>query len=79
MVTPLKVFGTGQVTLPKAWRDQYKTVNFIAQETPQGLLIKPLLDVVYYEDGDESFGLSFPLGIDAKQLAKNLEKANGKI
>ena len=79
MITTLKVFGTGQITLPKAWRKQYKTDHFVAQDTPQGLLIKPLVDVFYYEDGDDHFGLSFPLGIDAKELARNLEKANGEV
>ncbi|MFH1218255.1 MAG: AbrB/MazE/SpoVT family DNA-binding domain-containing protein [Candidatus Peregrinibacteria bacterium] len=79
MITTLKVFGTGQVTLPKAWRKQYNTDHFVAQETPQGLLIKPLVDVFYYEDGDDYFGLNFPTGIDANELARNLEKANGKI
>ena len=79
MITTLKTFGTGQVTLPKAWRDKFKTDHFIAQDTPQGLLIKPLVDAFYYEDGDDYFGLSFPLGMNAKELARNLEKANGEI
>ena len=79
MISTLKVFGTGQVTLPKAWRKQYKTDHYIAQETPQGLLIKPLVDVFYYEDGDDYFGLNFPTGIDAKELAITLKKANGEV
>ncbi len=79
MITTLKIFGTGQITLPKAWREQYKTDHFVAQETSQGLLIKPLVDTFYYEDGDDYFGLNFPMGIDAKELARNLEKANGDL
>ena len=79
MITTLKLFGTGQITLPKVWREKFNTEHFIAQETSQGLLIKPLVDVFYYEDGDDYFGLSFPLGIDAKELARNLEKANEEI
>jgi hypothetical protein len=80
MITTLKSFGTGQVTLPKAWREKFKTDHFIAQETSQGLLIKPLVeDGFYYEEDENSFGISFPLGIDAKELARNLEKANAEI
>ncbi|MDR1987812.1 MAG: AbrB/MazE/SpoVT family DNA-binding domain-containing protein [Candidatus Peribacteria bacterium] len=29
----LKLFNTGQVTLPKSWRDKYNTNNFLAIET----------------------------------------------
>ncbi len=80
MITTLKSFGTGQVTLPKAWREKFKTDHFIAQETSQGLLIKPLVEEgFYYEEDENSFGISFPLGIDAKELARNLEKANAEI
>lgn len=79
MITTLKLFGTGQITIPKIWRDKYKTDSYIAQETPHGLLIKPLVDKLFYEDGEDYFGISFPLGIDAKELAIKLEEANGKI
>lgn len=67
----LKVFGKGQVTLPKEWRSKYDTDQFMAIETPQGLLIKPIEPVVYFEDGD-SFGLEFPTGVSAKELAADL-------
>jgi len=79
MITTLKLFGTGQITIPKAWREKYKTDQFIAQDTPQGLLIKPMVEEFFYEDGDGYFGLNFPLGIDAKELASKLKKANGEI
>ena len=39
----LKLFNSGQVTLPKKWRDQFDTDLFIAEETKEGLLIKPIL------------------------------------
>ncbi|MCQ4138778.1 hypothetical protein NOM92_02600 [Chryseobacterium sp. EO14] len=39
----LKSFNSGQVTLPKKWRDQFDTDLFIADETKEGLLIKPIL------------------------------------
>lgn len=79
MFTPLKIFGTGQVTLPKEWRDKVKTLHLIAEETPQGLLIKPLTTVEYYEMDEENFGLNFPMGMEASKLLKELKKADKKI
>lgn len=80
MITTLKLFGTGQITLPKAWREKFKTDHFIAQETSQGLLIKPLVeDGFYYELEDGEFGISFPIGMDAKIVAENLRKANEEL
>lgn len=79
MVTTSKIFGKGQITLPKEWRDKHKTNIVIIRETPQGLLIKPLQDEVYYEIDEENFGINFPSGISAKVLAEKLRKANAKI
>ncbi|OGJ49217.1 hypothetical protein A2335_05060 [Candidatus Peregrinibacteria bacterium RIFOXYB2_FULL_32_7] len=78
-IVPLKLFGKGQITLPKFWRDKYDTDNFIAEETAQGLLIKPLVKVNYYELSDDNFGLNFPTGIEAGELLKKLKKMNGKL
>lgn len=75
----LKIFGKGQVTLPKEWREKVKTNYFITEETPQGLLIKPLVESTYYEIDEENFGLHFPQGIPASKLAKELKKAHAKI
>lgn len=79
MISTLKIFGKGQVTLPKEWRDRVKTEHFIVEETPQGLLIKPIVESTYYEMDEENFGLHFPTGISASKLADNLKKANAKI
>lgn len=76
---PLKLFGKGQVTLPKEWREKANTEYFIAEETSQGLLIKPLSEVVYYEIDEENFGLHFPTGISASKLAAKLKKANARL
>ncbi|MDP2670221.1 MAG: AbrB/MazE/SpoVT family DNA-binding domain-containing protein [bacterium] len=52
----IKSFNTGQITLPKKWRSKYPTKHYIAEETEEGLLIKPLLyesskdEVIYYEN-----------------------------
>ena len=32
------------MTLPKKWRDKYKTKVYVAKETSQGLLIVPFTD-----------------------------------
>jgi len=72
------MFNSGQVTLPKKWREQFDTRKFIAEETTEGLLIKPLQEAVYYED-EESFGLHFPMGISADELEKKLKEANEKL
>ncbi|MBI4234922.1 AbrB/MazE/SpoVT family DNA-binding domain-containing protein [Candidatus Peregrinibacteria bacterium] len=78
-ISTAKIFGTGQVTLPKKWRDKIKTRNIIIEEVPQGLLIKPLTESFYYEMDDISFGINFPLGIKAENLAKELKKANAGL
>lgn len=78
-MTTLKTFGKGQVTLPKAWREKVGAEFFVAEETPQGLLIKPIVESTYYEIDEENFGLHFPQGISASKLAKELKKANAKI
>ncbi len=46
MITTLKEFGRGQITLPKRWRDRFQADNYIAKETSLGLLIIPLTDSV---------------------------------
>lgn len=40
----LKLFNTGQVTLPKSRRQQFDTNLFLAEETEQGLIIKPIIN-----------------------------------
>lgn len=44
MITVLKEFGRGQVTLPKKWREKFGTNVYIGKETSQGFLIVPLQD-----------------------------------
>jgi len=44
MFSILKEFGRGQITLPKKWRDRFKTHVYAARETSQGLLIVPITD-----------------------------------
>lgn len=79
MITPLKLFGKGQITLPKIWRDKFDTKLFVAEEVSEGLLIKPLVEKYYYEIDESNFGLYFPSGIEAKKLAKSLKKAHARL
>lgn len=79
MLSVLKMFGKGQITLPKKWRDKVDSEYFVAEETPQGLLLKPLKKSVYYEVEEEKFGINFPNGINAGELKKQLKKANAKL
>ncbi len=44
MISILKEFGRGQITLPKKWRERFNTNVYIAKYTSQGLLIVPLED-----------------------------------
>jgi len=44
MITILKEFGRGQVTLPKKWRERFNTKVYIAKTTSQGLLIMPFTE-----------------------------------
>lgn len=79
--TPLRMWGQGAVTLPKKWRDQFNTKNFMAVETKKGLLIQPVkeAEVEYYEDGPHRFGLHFPNGIDAKELYDRMKLASDQL
>ncbi|MCP4523016.1 MAG: AbrB/MazE/SpoVT family DNA-binding domain-containing protein [Candidatus Gracilibacteria bacterium] len=66
----LKSFNTGQVTLPKKWREQFHTKNFIATETKKGLLIQPIedkTDSVYYEN-KQGFGIYSESGINPDDI-----------
>lgn len=74
----LKLFNTGQVTLPKEWRKKHGTKNFIATETPEGLLIQPLekKKVVYFEKKD-GFGLYAEEGLPVDEIVDKIKKIHG--
>ena len=75
----LSMFNTGQITLPKKWREKFKTKKFIAEETKEGLLIKPIEkdETVFYEDKN-GFGLYCENGIDVKKIEKAIDKLNNE-
>jgi bifunctional DNA-binding transcriptional regulator/antitoxin component of YhaV-PrlF toxin-antitoxin module len=74
MLYTLKSFNTWQITLPKAWRSKYKTQNFTAEETSEGLLIKPLNSngTVYYED-KQGFGLYAEDWLDTNAIIQSIK------
>lgn len=78
MIHTLSMFNTGQVTLPKSWRAKFKTNKFVAEETSEGLLIKPLVkdETVYYED-EKGFGIYCENGLDIEKFKKAIKKMNG--
>jgi hypothetical protein len=63
------------MTLPKKLRGKFQTIHYIAQEVPDGVLLRPVEEVQYYENPDGSFGVKFPYGIEAGKLAKMMRKA----
>jgi bifunctional DNA-binding transcriptional regulator/antitoxin component of YhaV-PrlF toxin-antitoxin module len=73
----LKMFNTGQITLPKKWRSKYKTKHFVAKETKNGLLIEPISkdEVVYYENED-GCGLYCESGLDIDAIQEAIRKLN---
>lgn len=79
MIHTLSMFNTGQVTLPKSWREKHKTRKFIAEETADGALIIRPLDkdkTVYYESKD-GFGLYCADGLDSDKILAQIKKLNG--
>lgn len=77
-VFTLKLFNTGQVTLPKAWRKKFKTKVFLAKETKDGLLIQPLekSDITYFENKD-GFGIYCESGLPVDDILSKIKKFHG--
>ena len=83
MIYTLSMFNTGQVTLPKKWREKHKTKKFVAEEIGDSLLIKPIRKdkVIYYEDKNR-FGIYCESGLDIEKFRKAMriiEKEDEKI
>jgi bifunctional DNA-binding transcriptional regulator/antitoxin component of YhaV-PrlF toxin-antitoxin module len=81
MIYTLKMFNTGQVTLPKKWREECDTSHFVAEETQEGLLIKPLeeksKEIVYYENKDE-FGIYCEAGLPVDKIIAKIQELHGE-
>ena len=77
--TAITLRPNGSMTLPKKMRSKYNTMHYIAMEVPEGVLLKPVEEIQYYEEADGSFGLRFPMGIEAGKLASMMKKANKQM
>ena len=85
MTYTLSMFNTGQITLPKKWRSRQSTNKFIAEETDQWLLIKPIKfsskdDFSSFTDENITLtedSISFEKPVNAKLLAELLKKNHG--
>jgi len=78
MTYTLKLFNTGQVTLPKKWREKYNVKNFIAIEKEDWLLIKPLIEEkkskTYYYENKEWFWIFNEDWIDSEDLINKIKE-----
>jgi len=77
----LTMFNTGQVTLPKLWREKWGTKHFLAKETDKGLLIEPIDekkndDVVYYEN-EKEFGIYCKNGLPVDKIINAINEIHG--
>ena len=79
VLATLNVQKTGMITLPKKWRDRHPALRMIAEETPEGLLIRPVSEIEYYEEENGSFGLRFPLGMDMRRFQKMFLAAEKRL
>ena len=70
-----KIFGSGQVTLPKRWREGIETDTVSVQEKEGELRIIPIKTeasgVIF-----DSAKVGHPEGVEIKQFLKALKKAN---
>lgn len=85
----LKSFGTGQITLPKKWRSQFRSPYFRARVSKQALVISPVdednilgveetnekIDEPGYTKIIEAKKLGYPNGIPAQIFLKALRES----
>lgn len=69
--TVLKLFGTGQVTLPKKWRTQFKTKYYTAMIEDNKIILMPLEEEKVFFDADE---FNDGKGIEINAFYKTLKK-----
>jgi len=80
----LSMFNTGQVTLPKKWRDKYPAKKYIARPQGNKLVLEPLEDFSisdlekmvepFAEETKDRAGIRFTKPIDAGVLAQYTKK-----
>lgn len=81
----LSLFNSGQITLPKKFRDKFRTNKYVGVEKDGGIFIKPLFvkqcDIenywddqnVNFETDDSNWKVQFKNGIPAKNLEQELQ------
>ena len=77
--TTITLRPNGSMTLPKKLRTKYQTIHYIAMEVPEGVLLKPLEEIEYYEKKDGTVGVHFPYGIEMNRLLGMVRKANDEL
>ena len=81
--TILKQFGSGQITIPKKWREELKAPYFKATRRGHDIVLTPLetdnpndpYPALFHEDKN-GCSLTFPKGIPAGEFLKRLKKAD---
>lgn len=82
--TTLSLFGTGQITLPKKWRKQFNTKEFIAVLKNKRITLIPIEIEEEYDLADDGEGwetlldLSDEGGMDMREFSKILKKQIAK-
>lgn len=71
--TVLKVFGTGQITIPKRWRDAHNTNLYMAKDNGTNIILEPIkneesviFDADEHNDGE---------GVEINDFIKALENS----
>ncbi len=77
--TTITLRPNGSMTLPKKLRGKHQTIHYIAMEVPEGVLLKPIDEIEYYEENGGSFGVRFPNGIEMKRLLSMIKEANADL
>ncbi|MFH1375933.1 MAG: hypothetical protein ABIH35_04670 [Patescibacteria group bacterium] len=80
--TIIKQFGSGQITIPKKWRDESKASAYRASKNGTKIILSPIKEnddeVEFYEDKN-GFGLIFKKGISPEVLLKKFRAAEALL
>lgn len=70
--TILKVFGTGQVTIPKKWREKFDTLHFKASMEGGKIILEPIDDYLTFFDSDD---FNEGKGVEIDEFKKALQES----
>ena len=77
--TTITLRPNGSMTLPKKLRSKYQTIHYIAIEVPEGVLLKPMEEIEYYEKPDGTVGVHFPYGMEMNRLLSMVRNVNDEL